>query len=240
MTRLRLPGGNLTKTITQSMSSIMAETIPTEPLSNLRHWQEMQRRGYFDHHPHYQNDEGSEGHECSIVEWFTPLRSDMDIVVIGVGYGRETAHLARRVRSVYGIDVSDLILDKARCYLADRGVTNFVPLLAESYRAYLPSSIDLVFSLAVMQHLTRDLVRDYLGGLGGNLSQSGKMVIQFLETDTADFTADAEDRVYEPSVSWSIWQIVQAARDSGLKLEQSRSYLVTPAALWHWACLSRA
>jgi cyclopropane fatty-acyl-phospholipid synthase-like methyltransferase len=207
--------------------------------SNVEFWKAMQDEDYFEQHPCYSglNDHGDA--EVHVIEQFVPLNPSMKVVVIGCGYGRETAHIAKRVKHVYGIDVNDRILGKAVNYLKGMSVTNFTPVLAESYRSQVPQDVDLVFSIVVMQHLTRDLVRDYLAGLGAKLSPQGKMVIQFLEDLNADLGSDAELKVHEPSVSWSLPQIVQGARDGGLTLERSHSYLATSLCLWHWVLLGR-
>jgi cyclopropane fatty-acyl-phospholipid synthase-like methyltransferase len=74
------------------------------------------------------------------------------------------------VKHVYGIDMSSVILAKAVRHLAERSIINFTPILADRYKTDIPDGIDLVFSIVVMQHLTRDLVADYFGSLAKNLS----------------------------------------------------------------------
>lgn len=205
--------------------------------SNVEYWKEMQAEGYFENHPCYRGLVDMGDSECHVISWFTPLTADMRVVVIGCGYGRESLHIARRVGHVYGIDVSEVILDKARLYTRQNGVYNFTPVLADTYRYEIPSKIHIVFSIAVMQHITRDLAKDYVQTLGPRLTENGRMVIQFLEELEADLEADAELRRYEPSVSWNPRQIVQLARSAGLEVDQIRSIPATPAALWHWAGL---
>ena len=77
--------------------------------------------------------------------------------------------------TVYGIDVSDTILNKTAAYLAEKDVANFVPVLASDYRKSIPDGIDLVYSICVMQHLSRDLVRRYLANLGEKLRGAGSV-----------------------------------------------------------------
>ena len=48
---------------------------------------------------------------------------------------------------------------------------------------------------------------------------------------------DAELRVYEPSVSWTLPQLFDLAGRSGLRFRHTRTYPmveVTPPRLWHW------
>jgi cyclopropane fatty-acyl-phospholipid synthase-like methyltransferase len=209
--------------------------------SNLANWKEMQENNYFENHPGYQGLVDTGDFECRVIDWFLPLSPQMKVVVIGCGYGRESLHIARRVGHVFGIDVSERILEKARRYLHEKGVSNFTPVLADNYKQVIPTDIDLVFSFVVMQHLTRDLVKDYLANLGRKLSPAGKMVIQFLEHVTYAHVApaDAELKTYEPSVSWSLAEIVKAAQAEGLTLEQARSHMGTPHDLWHWVFIGR-
>ena len=202
--------------------------------SNVEFWKQLQDADYFEKHPCYNGLVDMGDSECHVIEWFLPFSKDMNVVVIGCGYGRETAHLAQRVAHVYGIDVSPTILAKAVHYLGEKGITNFTPVEAENYRQMIPHDIDLVFSIVVMQHLTRDLVRDYFSGLGFLLKPRGRMVIQFLEETAPYRQSEAELRAYEPSVSWTIPEIVELCRGAGLRMELARSYLATETALWHW------
>ena len=63
------------------------------------------------------------------------------------------------------------------------------------------------------------------------------MVIQFLEDFLVELNNDAELKVYEPSISYNVRNIVEMIVPLGLKLEQCRSYTPTKTALWHWACI---
>jgi cyclopropane fatty-acyl-phospholipid synthase-like methyltransferase len=206
--------------------------------SNLAFWQELQEGDYFEHHRCYGGLVDLDDDTAAAIAPLVTLRPDMKVVVIGCGYGRETAHLAPLVDHVFGIDVSLRILDKAVAYLGARGVSNFTPVLAEEYRERIPPGIDLVFSVVVMQHLTRDLVRDYCATLGARLAPDGVMLLQFMERPQGE-PADADLRAYEPAVSWTLPQIAALARDAGLHLIEARSSLVMPDAFWHFALVGR-
>ena len=94
-----------------------------------------------------------------------------------------------------------------------------------------------MFSIVVMQHLTRDLVRNYFLELGKKLKPGGGFVVQFVDEAGVDYgKTDAPERDgWEPSVSWSPWQLVELSRHANLKFMEVRTQLVTEAALWHWA-----
>jgi len=210
--------------------------------SNLEVWKKLQSDGYFEKHPCYKGISDFGGQEAvQAIEWFAPLRADMKIAVIGCGYGRETLKLAPRVERVYGIDVSETILDKAVVYLSERNITNFTPVLAESFAQTIPAGLDLVFSIVVMQHLTRDLVRNYFVELGNKLVPGGGFVVQFLDEASVNYGAtDAPEKSGgEPSISWSPWQLVELSRAAKLNLVEIRTQLVTDTALWHWAYLRK-
>ena len=205
--------------------------------SNVAHWSALQDNDYFDHHPCYRGlKDFAQDDTLSTITRFVALDASMTVVVVGSGYGRESAQIAPHVRHVYGIDVNETILSKSVAYLEARGIRNFTPVLAESYAHDLPQGIDLVYSIVVMQHLTRDLTRGYFQNLGGKLSPSGSFVVQFLEELYPGVEqADAELRAYEPSVSWTSYQIAELSRAAGLQYKEVRTNLVTPTALWHWA-----
>src|ERR1700686_4678564 len=122
--------------------------------SNLDVWKRLQNEHYFEKHPCYMGISEFGGQEAvEAIRWFLPLRSDMRVAVIGCGFGRETLKLAPLVKEVYGIDVNNSILGKATAFLSERGVGNFTPVLAETFAQTIPTGLDLVFSIVVMQHL---------------------------------------------------------------------------------------
>jgi cyclopropane fatty-acyl-phospholipid synthase-like methyltransferase len=208
---------------------------PAGQRSNLEFWKEMQERGYFENHDFYEGGARADVGEIGNIEVFRPLTAGMKVVVIGCGYGRESAFIAKRVHHLYGIDVSDLILGKAVAYMSKAGVENFTPVLAEQYNEALPSDLDLVFSIVVMQHLTKDLVRDYFVRLRDKLKPGGSFIVQFLEDVIPENRQDdAQLKVYEPSVSWTIPELVALSKEADLDFAEIRTLLVTPIAVWHW------
>jgi len=202
-------------------------------VNNLDCWIALQAADYFENHRCYRglNDHGP--HDVEKIETFVALKPTDVAVVIGCGYGREAAHIAPRVAKVYGIDVSDKILDKASQHLKSRGIENFVPVSATRYADDIPHGVDVVYSVCVMQHLSRSLVHGYLAGIGRKLR--GSMVLQFL--DQVGTEDDAQEKVYEPSVSWPPERIAAAAHGAGLTLAELRTEKIREGCLWHWAHL---
>ena len=204
--------------------------------SNIAHWQAMQENGYFENHALYGAAFDETDFDCRMIERFRSLRGVGNVVVVGCGYGRESVHIARRVGHVYGIDVSDTILRKAVDHTRGHGVRNFTPVLAQDFASAIPQGVDLVFSHVVFQHLTRDLAKRYLMVLADKLAPGGAMIIQFCEDFAVPPDADAALEVYEPSVSYDLRRIVEAAHPR-LIMAEAWSVVATPTSLWHWVHL---
>ncbi|HEY9839614.1 MAG: class I SAM-dependent methyltransferase [Candidatus Sericytochromatia bacterium] len=210
---------------------------PYAEASNLKHWQQMQETGYFDSHAHYQTSEGllQDGSDLSYIGRYTELNSKHKVVVIGCGYGRESLLIAPLVEQVWGIDVSEKILTQARDFLSERGVTNFVPVLAEHWHADIPDGIDLAYAYTVFQHLTKHLVEDYVLGMAQKLRPGGSLVCQFMHSHTG--THDAALTSYEPHVSWTRPEIARLVAKAGLELASLDDQLVDEAEQIYWYIL---
>jgi len=198
------------------------------------------RKASFELHHYYGRSQGRFellGDDVATIERYKPLTPDMNVVVIGCGYGRESAMIAPHVRHVYGIDVSRTILDKAEKFVTSKGVSNFTSVLAEQWKDSIPAGIDIVYSMVVFQHLTRDLVRDYVNGLAAKLLPLGVFVCQF--ANLVYDTADAVDKTYEPSVRWNRDEITQLVKDAGLTLFRIDTQEIPGKGYWHWAFFGR-
>lgn len=204
--------------------------------SNVSYWQKIQEQGYFENHPCYGREHSGLvlfGNDDQTIRDYTPLTSDMNVVVIGCGYGRESTLIAPHVKHVYGIDVSDLILDKARAFTASHGIDNFTAVHAELWQQEIPDGIDLVYTMVVFQHLTRDLVKAYISGLADKLTRNGRMLCQFCESRYG--THDAALTVHEPNVNWTTDEIRELLSECGLQLYRLDSGQVAEESAWHWA-----
>lgn len=210
---------------------------PYPEQSNLGHWKEMQAQGYFDRHPHYQAGEGliEGGNDLEIIAESTSLGPNDAVAVIGCGYGRESALLAPVVKTVYGIDVMPELLERARLYLAQRQLTNFVPVLADEWRQKLPDGLRLVYTVTVFQHLTKHLVEAYVCGMAEKLAADGRLVCQFMYSHTG--THDAILATYEPHVSWAPQEIQALMARAGLEILQLKQVLANAEENIHWLWL---
>lgn len=237
-------------------SPLKVEGAPRVERSNLKNWQQMHENSYFENQNSFLKEQfGEEEYrrlygssdprqlrdtserDKKFIAEFVTLDPTMNAAVIGCGYGRESLAIAPQVKQVYGIDVSPTILKKAQDYLASKGVHNFTPVLAQDWRSGIEVELDFVYSITVFQHLTRDLVRDYLFGLAQKLSARGSGLCQFAELSGG--TTDAELKTYEPSVNWNASQIESLVEEAGLRLVTLRT-LDVQGGKWHWAFFARA
>ena len=211
--------------------------------SNVERWKELHEGGYFRDHPCYQNKMAKPSSDQGYLDLFkVKLRPEMVIAVIGSGYGRELAIFGPKVARAYGVDVSEKVHAEMTAYLKAKGVKNVVPVMAEGWEEALPPGLDLVYSVATFQHLTRDLVRDYLRGIARKLEQpEGRAVLQFAENERG--TEDAEDKAYEPNVKWTAKEIAPAMAEAGLELVEIKTMTGIHRNgrewKWHWT-LSRS
>ena len=80
-------------------------------------------------------------------------RTDADILDFGCGWGGETLWLARRVRSVVGVDVDEGAIRQATRALEASGVTNCRFFLAGATLPLPSASFDAVFSTNTFEHV---------------------------------------------------------------------------------------
>ncbi len=109
----------------------------------------------------------------------------------GCGVGRVTRELARHFKSVVGVDVAPSMIRKARELSAD---VEYV-LNERDDLSFVPSgSVDLVYSVIVLQHIGRPYVDRYLAEFVRVLSPKGLAIFQMPNAATA---AARLDEVYK-------------------------------------------
>lgn len=110
-----------------------------------------------------------------IADLIAPLVSDKSVVMdFGCGPGYAARAAADHVKSVFGVDISDGALAAARVL---NGRSNIEYLNVSAIDKISLCSIDLVYSFAVVQHLTDDRVSDILKGLHPLLKTDGRLVL---------------------------------------------------------------
>lgn len=125
-------------------------------------------------------------HDPSRDEWQKPreviatlaIQQGLRVADLGAGGGYFTRHLAEAVGSqgtVYAVEIDDTALGIIRKEMKSRGITNVVPIRAESNDAKLPEPVDLVFSCDTYHHM-QDRVA-YFRLLARYLKSGGQVVI---------------------------------------------------------------
>ncbi len=91
------------------------------------------------------------------------LRADMRVLEIGCGIGRMLQFFAVLFDEVHGIDVSPVMIDGARTFLARFDNVHVAAGDGRSLGAYEDASFDLILSHAVFQHVPeKAVIRDYV------------------------------------------------------------------------------
>jgi SAM-dependent methyltransferase len=104
---------------------------------------------------------------------FYPSRRSL-AVDFGCGPGRLTGALKERFQRVVGIDTSEAMLSVARRVHPEEGIE-----FSGSIKKLENDSVDLVYSTFVLQHLTRDEVRDCFHEFTRILHAGGLLIFQY-------------------------------------------------------------
>ncbi|HUR20353.1 MAG TPA: class I SAM-dependent methyltransferase [Vicinamibacterales bacterium] len=100
----------------------------------------------------------------------------------GCGPGFLANSVSRRVGAVYGIDVSQGVLECARILNATPNVTF---LHTTQLADVADRSIDIAYSFAVFQHLTDEVLVTVLAALHDKLKDGGKLIVHVVLDDDA-------------------------------------------------------
>ena len=136
---------------------------------------------------------------------------------VGCGPARMTVELARRFGQVIAVDVSPLMLLRARRRLAEHGIRNVTLQLVSGTRldGICDGAADVVVSYETLQHLpTRRLVGRYLAEFVRVLAPSGQAVVQI--------------PVLEAGGRARLWRLARAVATPTIACF-SRSLLASPA-----------
>lgn len=106
------------------------------------------------------------------------LQPDRVVLDIGCGIGRMDRHIAPRVRSLTGIDVSGEMVARARERLADLDNVRFVEGDGRTLAPLADRSFDLVFSHIVFQHVPRAVSTSYFAEAFRVLRPGGTFLFQ--------------------------------------------------------------
>lgn len=194
---------------------------------------------YFNQHllyrPRERNAGGCEDWIAAKVRQYGIDVTNQIICEIGVGYGRLAAGLSA-AQLIYGIDVSEEILNTAAIYL--NGIVNFKPVLSDNYKSSFPAGEgDFVYSTMVMQHIPKIMQVDYLNHFSQWLKPNGKMLVQFLVGYATDNPHSSE-----PHFFWRAGELFEILNALPLSLRRFDVEAVESdikPCYWAWALLHR-
>ena len=195
---------------------------------------------YFVQHPLAYDH--SQRNNCGCEDWIASKIKQYGIDVtdkiaceIGVGFGRLAAGLSS-ARLIYGIDVSQELLNDAVSYLS--GVVQFKPVLSDDYKSsFPPGEGDFVYSAMVMQHIPSSMQLDYLRHFSQWLKPGGEMLIQFLVG-----YAPPDPFSVEPHFFWRVGDLFDTLNKLPLVLKRFDIEAVESdikPCYWAWAYLGK-
>src|SRR3989304_7100712 len=102
-------------------------------------WENLHENNYFKNHHMYNKFEVMKPHNVNSTEIEGKIVLD-----IGAGYGRHMAWFCNYTNHVYGVDVSNKILNEAKQFLTSKNFKNFSIYLNTDYQKYI-TLVDYVF-----------------------------------------------------------------------------------------------
>jgi SAM-dependent methyltransferase len=119
------------------------------------------------------------------------------VLDIGCGAGRIAYHVAPLVKFLYGIDVSDEMLSRARGNLQHLVNVELRRTTGETLAGFPDQSIDFVYSILVLQHMERSNCYRMFDEVARVLRPSGKFLVQLPWSGsplyTSAYTAEPRD-----------------------------------------------
>jgi ubiquinone/menaquinone biosynthesis C-methylase UbiE len=124
---------------------------------------------------------------ASIQEYVNP---DDTVLELGCGIGRIVKHLAPTCRKIYGVDISEQMLDHAARWLKDLNNVELVHCNGRDLRALSDDTIDFTYSLLVLQHMDKNDAFVYLKEIFRILKDGGRALLNFPNILSEDFFSD--------------------------------------------------
>jgi cyclopropane fatty-acyl-phospholipid synthase-like methyltransferase len=172
---------------------------------------------------------------------------------LGCGVGRLALPLAASFKEVWGVDIAEAMVRRARASASDQHVGNahFRAIsgpadLGQQMREYL-GRVDFVYSLLVFQHVADfSAIAGYLGVIGSLLADSGTAYLQFdsrpqslayhLRSNLPDFMLPRIWRKGIRRIRRSSRQLEESIEEAGLRIAGQQS----PSTEYHRYILRRA
>ncbi len=123
-------------------------------------------------------ERNSSSREKLCAQVLLPYLNDTQAVLdYGCGPGFLAKSVSRHVRKVYGVDLSKGVLECARII---NGSSNTTYLHTTQLSEIEGGSLDLVYSFAVVQHVTDSVLKDILVAMHGKLKEGGKLIVHIV------------------------------------------------------------
>ena len=144
-----------------------------------------------------------------------PLSGEERVLEIGCGIGRMTVPLARRFRAVVGVDVSEVMVRRAREALAAHPNARAETGNGVDLAGLDDASFDLVFSYLVLQHVPEaSIVRGYLTEIARVLRPGGAFHVQ-VNGERANVPGPARAAATLRAAAASVWRRLHPAPPRG-------------------------
>lgn len=105
---------------------------------------------------------------------------NMDMLEIGCGLGRMTHHFATKFSKVYALDISQVMIERAKTYWEKFANVEFIASNGGDLRPIENGIIDFVFSFYVLNHVVNpDIVINYIRETARVLKPGGLALLHF-------------------------------------------------------------
>jgi len=115
---------------------------------------------------------------------FKPTDTVLDF---GCGIGRLLKEIAPLCETIFGADVSNVMLANLQTYCYDVSNTFIVPMLSESKLGLFDNQFDKIYSILVLQHMDKAKAISILGEFKRILKPGGRVFVQFPSSTNEDF-----------------------------------------------------
>lgn len=160
------------------------------------------------------------------------------VLEIGCGIGRMLRPLARRFDSVYGVDVSPEMIDRARTRLADLGNVKVWLTNGTDLRPVKSASVDLAISYLVFQHIPETAaVETNIQDTFRVLKQGGLFKFQVagrLDSEEAASAERSRSKDTWSGVSFSESGIRRVVEQAGFNVLSTYSYQPPDSCIFQW------
>jgi len=180
--------------------------------------------------------EQSVGHILADIQHLLPTPTT--VLEIGCGIGRMLRPLARRFASVYGVDVSGEMIDRARERLADLGNVNVWLTDGGTLEPVESSTVDLVISYLVFQHIPdASIAEANIRDTFRVLKEGGLFKFQVAgheDTEEAEFAERERTKDTWTGVSFSDSAIRRVVERAGFTVRSTYSHKPPDSCIFLW------